>query len=52
MKINVGLKIEEQTHREYKKFCKKNGYLMSRRIEQLMRADMKKRLLEIPEIKL
>ncbi len=52
MKIDVGLKIEAKVHRAYKRFCKQNGHVMSKRIEQLMVADMKKRLLELPEIKL
>ncbi len=52
MEIKIGFKIESQVHRDYKKFCRQNGYVMSKRIEKLMRADIKRRLLELPEIKL
>ena len=52
MKIIAGFKIESQVHKGYKRFCKQSGYVMSKRIENLMRADMKKRLLELPQIKL
>ena len=52
MKIKFGLAIDKKVHAAYKKFCKQNGYVMSKRLEQLMLADVKKRLLELPEFKL
>ncbi len=51
-KIKIGLFVNAGTYRKYKKLCNVRGLKISNRIEQLMLADVKKRLLELPELRL
>ncbi len=51
-KIRMTIWIDEKAHSKFKKFCKENGLVMGKRIEDLMDADLEKRLIKIPEIKL
>lgn len=51
-KIKIGLFVKAGTYKKYKKLCDRQGIKISNRLEQLMRADTKKRLLELPELKL
>ncbi len=51
-KIRTTIVIDAEIRRKYKKFCKDNGLVMGKRIEGLMKADLEKRLIKIPEVKL
>ena len=51
-KTRFNANVNSELHKRYKKFCKENGLVMGKRIEELMRADLEKRLIKIPEVKL
>ena len=51
-KINFNVQVDSNVHRKFKEFCKENGLVMGKRIEDLMDADLERRLIKIPEIKL
>ncbi len=46
------IRVESRLHSNYKKFCKENGLVFAKRIEELMRADLEMRLIKIPKVKL
>ncbi len=52
MKIRMVIWTDEKVHGKYKKFCKENGLIIGKRIEELMRADLEKRLIKIPRVEL
>ena len=52
MKKLTNVLVDAKVHGNFKKFCKENGLVMGKRIEDLMRADLEKRLIKIPELKL
>ncbi len=51
-KIKMSIWVDEKVQGRYKKFCKENGLIIGKRIEGLMDADMEKRLIKIPEVKI
>ncbi len=51
-KTKMSIWVDEKVRLRYKKFCKENGLIVGKRIEDLMDADMERRLLKIPEVKL
>ena len=51
-KAKITIRVDEKVQRGYKKFCHENGLVMQKRIEDLLRADLEKRLIKIPEMKL
>jgi hypothetical protein len=38
---NITLKVNSELYEKYKKFCKKEGWIMSRRFEKLMALELK-----------
>jgi len=38
----VALSIDEQIYEEYKKYCEKNFLILSRKVENFMREELKK----------
>ncbi len=51
-KTRINVEVDSELHKRFKSFCKKNGLVMGRRIEDFMRADLEKRLIKIPKVKL
>ena len=51
-KTKMSIWVDENVQHRYKNFCRENGLIIGKRIEGLMDADMEKRLIKIPEIKL
>lgn len=50
--IKTTIRIEGRVYTKYKNFCKENGLVIAKRLEDFMRADLEKRLIKIPEVKL
>jgi hypothetical protein len=42
-KIKLTLSIDENLLEEYKKYCNREGFIISRRIEKLMEEELKKK---------
>ncbi len=51
-KLRTSILIDRKVHSKYRALCKENGLIMSKRIEDLMRADLEKRLIKIPKVEL
>ena len=52
MKKITTISVDAKVHDKYKKFCKENGLVIGKRIEGLMCADLEKRLIKIPKMRL
>ncbi len=52
MKKVTSLKVDIRIYKKYKKFCKENGLLIGKRIQDLLEADLEKRLIKLPEVKI
>ncbi len=48
----INLRIDNRVYQKYKKFCKDNGLIIGKRIEDLMDADLEKRIIKLPEVRL
>ncbi len=51
-KVKLNVWISKNVHSRYKKFCKENGLIIGKRVEGLLEADVEKRLIKIPEVRL
>ncbi len=51
MKISATIKVEKATYARYKKFCKQNGFTISKRVENFMLEDLENPLNFIRKIK-
>ncbi len=52
MKSKLTIRIGASTHRKYKNFCRKNGLIISKRLEDLMKRDLSEILIGLPKVKL
>ncbi len=48
----TSIRVNSKTYKKYKKFCKENGLLIGKRIQDLIEADLEKRIIKLPEVKL
>ncbi len=51
-KTMLGVRVGRGLHKTYKEFCRQNGLIMAKRIEELMRMDIEQRLIKLPRIRL
>ncbi len=51
-KVKITVVVDSNVHQSFKKFCKENGLVMGKRMEELMRADIEHRLIKIPKVKI
>ncbi len=51
-KAKFTISMDAKVYASYKKFCKENGLVMGKRFEDLLRADLEKRLIKIPRVEL
>ncbi len=50
-KFKSTFEIDRQVYKKYKKFCKKNGFVMSKRIEGFMKKDLTEILVGLPKVR-
>ncbi|HIH14590.1 MAG TPA: hypothetical protein HA224_05060 [Nanoarchaeota archaeon] len=50
MKTKLTIEVDTKIHKKYKAFCKKNGIVMSKRLEGLMAKDISEILVGIPKL--
>mgnify|MGYP001603787612 CR=1 FL=1 len=50
--IQLNIRLNKKLHKDYKKFCKQHCLVMGRRIEELIKMDLERRLIKLPEVKL
>jgi len=48
----VTVRISDKIYKRYKKFCKENAVIISKRLEILMEKDMSEILVGLPKVKL